>query len=316
MNIQTIRKLLWATLISAILMFFLLINIDWKDFDLIIGRLDPKYLIFSCCVFLFGNLVRSFRFIQLDHTDKKLSQWWNINAFYNFTTATLPGGSGEAATAYILKRFLNFNIFGALRILLFSRLLDIFSLSALFFITSVMVHSDTAYREAAIWISGTLFLISSVTIMRSSEQLIIRLLQKLPQNNPLMKNLSENLSELITISEEQRAKGSFGLILFQSIVMWIGAILLTHMLLRSFGVDFTLIQSAYCFGIYSIFQIIPIQGIAGIGTQAAWWALALNVAGHKSPEIVALSIVLHGTFYVFILILAISSLITWLIRQY
>ena len=98
--------------------------------------------------------------------DNKLAHWWYISAFYNFFTATLPGGAGEAATGYVLKRFLKFNILSALRILLLSRLMDIFALSALFFVSAIMMSSDTPYREAAIWLSGTLFVISSVTLLR------------------------------------------------------------------------------------------------------------------------------------------------------
>ena len=113
------------------------------------------------------------------------------------------------------------------------------------------------------------------------------------------------------VSKEQRSNNSYGGILSQSVLMWIGAIVLMHLVLRSFGIDFTFIQSAYCFGVYAIFQIVPVQGIAGIGTQAAWFALALNVAGYEAGDSVALGFVLHGTFYLFIASLGISSGLVW-----
>jgi uncharacterized protein (TIRG00374 family) len=312
MDIKIKKRLLYAILFSIGFTVLLLLRVDWNHFSLIAGRLDIRELIAAYGVFLLGNLVRTFRFYKLDHMNKKLTHWWYISAFYNFITATLPGGSGEAATAYVLKRFSKFNILGALRILLLSRLLDMFALSALFFITSIMMRSGTSYREAAIWLSGVLFLISSVTLLRSSEQLVIRILQKLPGHSTLMKRVSEKLSELIKISEEQRSNNSLGITLFQSVLMWIGAIVLLHLVLRSFGIDFTLIQSAYCFGVYAIFQIIPIQGIAGIGTQAAWFALALNAAGYQTADAIALGFVLHGTFYLFIASMGIFSALFWL----
>ena len=312
MDIQIKKRLLWAILFSLGFTFILLRQVDWNHFSLIAGRLDIKYLISAYCVFLLGNLVRTFRFYKLDHLDKKLTHWWYISVFYNFITATLPGGAGEAATAYVLKRFSMFNILGAIRILLLSRLMDLFALSSLFFIAAVMMRSNTSYREAAIWLSGVLFIISSVTLLRSSEQFVMRLLQKLPGHSAMIRRVCEKLSELIKISEEQRSNNSFGVTLFQSMLMWIGSIVLLHLVLRSFGIDFTLIQSAYCFGVYAIFQIIPVQGIAGIGTQAAWYALALNAAGYQYHDAIALGFVLHGTFYLFIASMGFFSLLFWL----
>lgn len=312
MDIQVKKKFLWAILFSVGFTGFLLLRVDWNHFSLIAGRLDMKHFIAAYCVFLFGNFVRTYRFYKLDHMDKKLTHWWNINAFYNFITATLPGGLGEAATAYVLKRFLNFNILGALRILLLSRMMDIFALSALFFIAATMMSRDTSYRDAAIWLSGALFLLSSVSLLRSSEQFVMRLLLKLPGHSALMKKMYEKLSELIKISEEQRSNNSFRITLLQSVLMWIGGIVLLHLVLRSFGIYFTFIQSAFCFGVYAIFQIVPVQGIAGIGTQAAWYALALNAAGYHDSDAIALGFILHGTFYLFIASMGFFSLLVWL----
>jgi hypothetical protein len=105
MDIKVKKRLLWAIFFSICFMVFLLKRVDWKHFSLIAGRLDIKDLIIACIVYILANLVRTFRFCKLDHTDKKLIHWWNINQFYNFITATLPGGLGEAATAYALKRY-------------------------------------------------------------------------------------------------------------------------------------------------------------------------------------------------------------------
>ncbi len=314
MDIQVKKKLLWATLISALLMTFLLLKVEIVHFTLIAGRMDIKYLIASCSVFIFGNLIRTFRFIQLDHTDKKLTQWWNINAFYNFITATLPGGAGEAASAYALKRFSKFNLLGALRILLISRLMELFALSMLFFIAAILISSDTPYREAAIWISGALFLISSVALLQVSEQFVIKLMQWLPGQGNLARRICKKLSEMARIAEEQRNNKSFVIALLQSVLIMIVAVISIHFALRSFGVDFTLVQSFYCFGIYALFQTIPLQGIAGIGTQAAWWALALNASGYRAPNAIAIGFVVHGTFYLFIAFLGFFSLLLRLKR--
>jgi len=300
MHIKEKKALFGAILISAVLMSFLLVKVEWNQFTLIAGRLNIKELLSAYCVFIVGNIIRSYRFSQLDYTGNKLKYWWNINVFYNFITSTLPGGAGEAVTAYVLKRFSTLNILSAFRILLLSRLMDLFGLSALFFVSSLLVNDHTPYRDIAIWVSATLFLLSSVALLKSTEKIILRLMKKLPGQGTLIKKLKEKLSDLLTIVEEQRRNKSFSTSLFLSLPMTIAGIVTIHLVLRSLGVDFTLFQSTYFYGVYMIFQIVPIHGIAGIGTQAAWWALALNAAGYVYPDTIALGFVLHGIFYLFI----------------
>ena len=301
-------KLVLAVLFSIGFMAFLVSRVELKQFSLIADRLDLKYLIAALVVFFLGNLVRTVRFIHLDHTNKTLSHWWSINAFYNFITATLPGGAGEAATAYLLKRISNFNFLGAFRILFLSRLMDLFAISALLFYAAIMISSTTAYREVAVLISGSLFFISLIALIPASEQFVMKLLQKLPWKNALVRKACEKLNGLIEIAEE-RQTASYLITLVQSMLNAMGGVFALHMLLWAFGIDFSLVQSFYCYGVFAVFQIIPVQGIAGIGTQAAWFALALNISGYQGPDVIALGIVLHGTFYVFIGIVGLSAML-------
>jgi uncharacterized protein (TIRG00374 family) len=311
MDIKVKKRLLWAILISIGFMFFLLTRVDWGHLSLIVNRLEIQYLVAACSVYILGNLVRTFRFYHLDHMDNRLTLWWNINAFYNVVTATLPGGAGEAASVYILKRFSKFNLLGALRILFLSRLLDLFALSALFLLAAIQISVLTPYRNIAIFMSGALLILSLILLLPSSEQFILKLTKKLPGQGNVKKRLRDKLSELINISEEQRRHNTFRVALLQSVLMMVAGVVSVHMLLRSFGIHFTPVQSAYCYGVYMLFQIVPVQGVAGIGTQAAWWALALNSAGYRGADTIALGFMLHGTFYVFIAIIGLSALLIW-----
>ena len=91
-----------------------------------------------------------------------------------------------------------------------------------------------------------------------------------------------------------------------------GSAVSVHLLFRAIGVDFTPVQSFYCFGVYAFFQIVPVQGIAGIGTQAAWWSLALNAAGYQGADAIAIGFVMHGAYYLFITVLGFPSILIWL----
>jgi uncharacterized membrane protein YbhN (UPF0104 family) len=314
-DIKVKKRLIWAIIFSIGFMVFLLTRVKWEEFNLIVSQLSVWDLLIAFGVFTFGNLVRALRFHKLDHTGEGLLQWWNLNAFYNLITATLPGGAGEAATAYALKRFSMLNMIGAFRMILLSRLMDVFAISAVFFISALFIGTAAPYRETVVWISGSMFLVSLSAIIPYSEQFVMRLLQKLPSESSLIIKLRKGLSELINVSEEQRTGNAFSITLVQSIVMIIAAVVSTYFVLRSLGIEFTYMQTAYCFGVYAIFQIVPVQGIAGIGTQAAWWALALNAAGYHATDAIALGFVLHGAFYVFIAIMGMSALLIMFVNQ-
>lgn len=309
MDIKVKKRLFLAILFSVCFMVILLMKVDWRHFSLIAARIEKKYILSSICMFFISSFIRTLRFHKLDHTGSKISHWWNMNALYNIVTATLPGGAGEAATVYILKRASMFDILGAFRILLLARLQDLFALSSLFFISACLINRGTSYRETAIWISGILSLTALIAFLPPSEQFVLKLLKRLPGQNKLVLRVCEKLSELLAISVEQRNRKSYSITLFQSIMMMMTGIISVHFLLKSFGVDFTYVQSAYCYGVYMIFQMVPVQGIAGIGTKAAWWALALKTTGYHATDAIALGFILHGTAYVFVAILGLTAVL-------
>jgi hypothetical protein len=140
-------------------------------------------------------------------------------------------------------------------------------------------------------------------------------MRKLPGQNRLMKSLREKINELSVISEEHSGRNILGITLIQSAFVIIAVAVSLHLILISCDTGLTLMQSFYCYTVYAVLQIIPIQGIAGIGTQPARWVVALNMAGYKAQDVVALSIILHGTLYVFISLMGLSAFLIWLISR-
>jgi uncharacterized membrane protein YbhN (UPF0104 family) len=296
-------------------MAFMLYRVDWKHFAAIAGRINKTDLLISFLLLALANLVRSFRFYQLDYMGHVMSLWWIMNQIYNFITATLPGGAGEAVTVYMLKRFSNFNILSAFRILLLTRFLDLAGFSALLLITALFMSAATPYREAALWLSGCVFILSVVLSHSKSERLIIRLLHHVPIRGRIMNKIFERLEEVYNASGDRLRGNFFIMTMLQSVLIIFIAALSVHFMLRALGTEFVLIQSLFCFGVYALFQMVPVQGIAGIGTQAAWWTLAITVSGYKASDAIAVGIILHGVFYVLIGILGLAGLLFWIMLK-
>jgi hypothetical protein len=309
MEKQIKKRLLWALLMSAAFTAFLVLKVEWSHFSMIAGRFVFSNIIFAFVLLFLSNIVRTLRFHKIDHAGNKLSHWWVMNQVYNFMTATLPGGAGEASTVFLLKKFSSFNIVSGIRILFLTRLMDLAGLSIVLFFASTQMVRITPYRDFAILISAIVFILSIVATHPKMERLIIHWMQKIPVQGRIIDKIRARFGEINHISEIHASGALFRITTIQSIIMIFIAALSVHYVLRALGTDFSYVQSFYCFGVYALFQIIPVQGVAGIGTQAAWWSIALSVSGYSAPDAIALGIVLHGTFYAFIALMGVSGIL-------
>lgn len=249
-------------------MLFLLHKVDWADFRSIGERLVIKNLVIAFAALLISNLIRSYRFLILDHTNNKYTPWLIMNNIYNFLTATLPGGIGEAATAYLLRRYLLFDMLSALRILLISRIMDVVALSMLLLFVAIWANGNIYHSEMAIWFSGIVLLLSLTAMIPVTEHFVLRLMQKLPGKNRIMNKTREKLSELLEISEEYQSRNVSMITVVQSVVMFAITALSLHYILLSFKSNFTVFQSFYCYLLYTFFQMIP-SGVCGSGNAAS-----------------------------------------------
>lgn len=300
-------------LLSVVIMAVLLVRVDWEHFAQIADRINIGDLFLSFSLLFIANFIRSMRFQILDHTGNRLSDWWVMNQIYNLITVTLPGGPGDLAAVYLLKKCSKLKMLSAFRIFLLTRIMDFAGLGAMLLITALMISETTPHRTAAILVAGIVFIFSMITVYPKCERFIIRMFQKIPIKGRIMNRLYEKLDEIAEISKDRFSSTVFGTSMIQSALIVIVLALSMHFLLRSFGTEFILIQSIYCFGVYGLFQLVPVHGIAGIGTQTAWWSLAINVAGYQAADTIAIAIVLHGTIYMFSVIYGLLAMFYWML---
>lgn len=312
MDIQIKKKLLWATSLSVVIMGILLFKVDFDQFSAISNRINIRDLLLAFLFLFLAHFVRARRFQTLDHIGNKLSYWWIMNQVYNVITFTLPGGPGEAAAAYVLKKFSKFSILSAFRIFLLTRFMELSGLAVLLLLTALLIDTTALYRTVALWSSGVVLISSIIVTHPKCERFIMRLLQKIPIKGRLMNRAYEKLEDLAKISEECFSGAVFGVAMLQSVLVISGIALSTHFMLQALGTGFTLIQSLYCVGIYGLFQVVPVHGVAGIGTQTTWWSLALTVAGYQASEAIAMGIILHGALYVLNALLGFLAVLYWL----
>jgi hypothetical protein len=173
-------------------------------------------------------------------------------------TSTLPGGAGETVTAYALKKFSKFNLMSAFRILILTRIMDLAGYSLLLLFTAILISETTPYRDAALLISGVLFIVSMIISHPRCERIIVKLFKKASFKGRIMNRIYERFEEINSMSATRISKSFFGVTMFQTMFMIICAAFEVHYMLKSFGAEFILIQSLYCFSVYTLlFRDLP-----------------------------------------------------------
>lgn len=309
-----IRKLAFTVIIALLFLSFIIWKIDWSTIDQIFRNINISLLVFGFLILFIANFIRSIRFSTLDLHGHSVARWWIITQLYNAITATLPGGAGEAVTIYTLKQTSLMNISGSIRILLLTRLMDLSSLSALFLFVSFQFNTIKPHQQTACFISSTIFLITMIMLTPKTEKSLLKITTKVLSNKfRFVRKIRNSIVDLITNIELNKKKNAYYISLLLSGILIVCAALSVHIILRSIGVNFNWQESFYCLGVYALFQLIPIQGIAGLGTQAAWWAFALKAAGYTGNDTLTLGVILYVVFYIFILILSLLALIYWIV---
>ena len=155
--------------------------------------------------------------------------------------------------------------------------------------------------------------ISALALIPSMERFVLRTTGRwLPGHSDLVDKIKDKLQSLIQVSSKPHYAKKLFVALGLSALVITGAAFSTHYVLLSLGTGFTWQQSFYCFSIYALFQLVPVQGLAGIGTQAAWWALALRAAAYNGTDYGEMGFFLHGSFYLFIVLMALTGIAGWL----
>ncbi len=303
------RRLFLSILISIIFIVPIVRALNFNSLEEIVRRANVWYLLAGFCSLALANVIRTYRFRELDHSHAGLVQWWIMNSVYNASTATLPGGAGEAVTAFLIKKAFRLNLATSLRILVVARIMDLGCISVLLFLSSLAVTG--LHRELARWLSLLFFSVSVILVVPASERFFLGMLQRLFASEGKAVSLVRRQIDNIAEAAEARGNRQPHTALLQSVGIWVGASFCLYFLLMGFGVEFTILQSIYCFGIYALFQLVPVQGFAGIGTQAAWWIMALTASGYQNGDAASIGIVLHGTFYMFIGTIALLTITCW-----
>lgn len=241
---------------------------------------------------------------------------------YNVVTATVPTGLGEAASAWLMRRALNVPLHLGLVALFVGRFLDLLVLLGLFLgvVLGGFVPLGEGRGPVIAAAAGLLALLAAVALVHSIgrdrvaarlEALARGIVPDVGARRTVRRGLLLACESLRLLPQGGRALR----LLFLTLVMQLVSLGALHALLGGAGLPVGFATALVCFVIYVLLRMLPFQGIAGIGTTAAWWAIALSMLGVPTREAATLGAVLYVAFYVLLVVLCVLCLPILLVRR-
>ena len=307
----------WLIAVLVTLVFAALVGRQTSTAEIArrIATMPPTALLWALLALAVAGVPRALRLRMLLPGKLALSDAYAFNQAYNVITATIPSGLGEAASAWLMRRALAVPLHLGLVALLVTRVLDLIVLLGLFLLVVACGLVPLGDGGGAV-IGAAAALLAGLTAVAllhvaGRDHVAARLESFARQITPDAA-LRRGVRRVLGLGAEalrMMPDGKRGLVLLAlTTVMQVLALLALLALLDGAGLRFDLAATLACFVIYVLLRMLPLQGIAGIGTTAAWWAIALTMLAVPAQEAATVGAVLYVAFYVVMIALCVLCL--------
>jgi len=238
------------------------IFVVFSDVSLLVVQLenmDIRFFLLGICVIFTGLVLRVFRWhLMLKVLDVKINLKSTFLIYFSGTAFGLsPGRLGEVAKSHYLKRLVHTPVSTSAPTIIVERLLDVFAIMILLiFIFLISGKQHESIILVLITLSVSLFLIYQKKFLQS-------ILSKM-ESLPLLGKISRKLIPVLDIIYVLTKPKILGKTLSFSILAWAIEALLVFFILKSFGIELSVITSQFIYIISSLVGSVSFLP-AGIG---------------------------------------------------
>ena len=311
------KKIILGAIITIILSYFLLNQINIKDIKILIDNISINYIILGLGLYTFSNILRALR-LKLMLKEITVKRLIPIVFLHNMFNQLLPAKIGEISFLYLTKKEKNSKLEDNLSSLVIVRIFD-FIIMLLMFLTSIFLLKDLpSIFYNLFWIVLVILLVSvtSIFILKKLDDLfpnvLIRLLNKLMPNKHKEKASIFLKSFLFSLKNTINRK-NFIQVLTITITIWIMAYMAVYSILLSIGIDIGLAKVIIGSTFLVITTLLPIQGLAGLGSAEGFWTLGYVLLGVSKDIAIISGFTVHLTQIIYFLIL---GAIGYLLRRF
>lgn len=286
-------RLALSAAIAALLLWLLA---AWGDVSLddLTGawrRLSPSVYLIGLAVHASIYVVRSQRFRVLLPREHRPNPavMLAVSAAHNLAAYVLPAKTGELTLVMYLKATSGVPAHSGFAALVVSRLLDLATLSfsvACAALWLALMRSDAAPAWLVPCALVLLALAVVLMVLSARSDLLVRLFERVASalhlgRSETGRKLLLRMRDVATALREAGSGSSLWIATALSLVMWILIFVFYGVLARGFGLppEMGVADAAFGSGLAQLTNLLPINGLAGFGTQEAGWVVGFGLLG-------------------------------------
>lgn len=303
-----------ATAITIVLMGFVFHLTSPSELIETVSATSPSLMLLSLLLVGIMYGVRAVKYrLALGDSSVSHRDWWAIVAVYSMLKNSVPFRIGEFSLPAMLARKYGVSAGRSLLVLYVGLASDLVSLLFLgglavagtAWSTSSVVLERTTWAAALLFVTGLFFYYRAEWLPR----FVHRRLGGRFTGRGVRRFLRwlDAVAGALGSYSRSRLTTFLGL----SAITWVLRFWILALLLPSWGVDLSFIEVSTASTIMSLFNALPIQGLAGFGTMETGWALAFTLFGLPLDTAVRSSFAVHVAIIVLMLFHFIIGLILY-----
>jgi uncharacterized protein (TIRG00374 family) len=315
---RTTRNVLrWSVAVGVSTLFVVLLvrRAGMRDIADGVARLPLRAMLVAFGWLVLAGWFRAARLRMLLPELPSLGQSYALNQISNLITAAVPAGVGEVASAWVFRRLADVSVERGAIALFVGRALDLAVVVALFLLALASGHVHLGTHAGRPALAATVILLALVAVgwshVRSPEQLpatLDRFAGKVRADGRVRRVLHVVLRRVSdALRTLPRGRGVLTL-LFLTLCTQLAALAALDVLLSAIGVEIGYAGAAAAFLLYALLRMLPVQGVAGVGTHAAWWAISLSLLQVPADAAIAAGAALYVAFMLALVALCATAL--------
>ncbi|WP_018248104.1 lysylphosphatidylglycerol synthase transmembrane domain-containing protein [Orenia marismortui] len=317
-NKKKIIKVLLQLLVSSLLIFVLLRQIQMKDFIELLKKVRLSTIVLGLSFYLLIYVFRTLRFKVLLSKKIGFFRLINILLVHGFFNRAMPLRLGELSYIYLMKNMHDIDVSESTFAILYVRLYDLLSTVSIFIIFSLIILSSSINVYIYLLILGLLLTI--LLLFPKIINIIYNLLQNKGLPNFIEKFISKerilsNIENVYKLNKKANSIKNIMKMFTYSIGVWSCFYIIFYFLIIDFGYNINLSKVILGATFSNLTSILPVSGLGNFGTMEAGWTLGFMMMGY--PKNIAIMTGFGVNLFTFssILIFGSISIIILLLRK-
>ncbi|HEC20365.1 MAG TPA: flippase-like domain-containing protein [Gammaproteobacteria bacterium] len=297
------RQPLFGVLLTVLVILFISQNLDMNSLLAQLVNIDPVWMAIGLLLFFLNYALRAHRFRLLSYssTPSPLNTF-GVSALHGMFNYLLPAKLGELAYPLLARSHLGLTTSEGTATLIVARFWD-------FAIIALLLPFVATFFTGGLpsWALFSTLGFSGLIIMALAG--IFWLASRPPSAFSEGGRIKTELGRLAAGLRNAHNQGNHTQLALLSVGIWLCIYGNFYCLVRALGVDTTLFEMAVASTLLLPITLLPIQGLANIGTHELAWVTTLRLFGHDMETSLQIAVGTHFLLLLFVLILGISGLI-------